>query len=135
MSNKQKDFSSTDRNFLGRTPNVSWIPKKPVDLLLPYMEKEVSERSSVDTRRKKAGEIVEGYDKIIEECEKLENEISMRCKDVRVSIGSPNQLRAREACNRVFGCEDIQEITFEMYKMVIHALADRNNAAVPLPGE
>jgi len=133
---KKRDLSSFDRSFLQRDANVNWIPKDPAELVLPYMEREgPEEKSGIEIRRERAKEVVQKYKEIAEKCKEIEDELSQRCKDVKVSIKGPGFLRIREACNRTFGRDDIEEITFEMYKAVVEATADESEAATPGPEE
>lgn len=132
MSNKQKKFSPIDRDVLERTSGIGWIPREPSALLLPYMEKESSEdKTGIETRRDKAKEIIEKYEKIQEECKRIEDEISNRCEDVKVVLSRETNLRAIEACERLFGRQGIKEITFEMYKAAVQAMTARANTATP----
>jgi hypothetical protein len=136
-SHKQKKFSPIDRDTLERTSGVGWVPREPSDLLLPYMEKEGEEETTgVETRREKAKEIVAKYEEIQEKCKRIEDEISNRCKDVKVVLDKKDNLRAIEACERLFGRQGIKEITFEMYKAAVQAMTARANTATPeIPGD
>lgn len=132
MSNKRKNFSSSDRSALDITPGVSWIPKDPAELILPYMEKEIpEEKSEKDKRREKAFQVYQKYTDIAEECKRLEDEISNRCKKVVIPLDEVKHHQAIQACERVFGQEGIREITFEMYKTIVKVIADRSDTATP----
>ena len=123
-----------DRQILEETADISWVPKVPTDLLLPYMSEDESEpdRTDVDHRRQKAKEVFDGYGKIIERCKEIEDRIETECKNVKVTLNPTNNLRVMEAIRRVFGT-DGQEITFAMYKACVKALAEKSGSNIPKP--
>ena len=122
-----------DRKILDGLPGVSWVPKDPRDLILPYLEEEEDpERNSLESRRIKAKEVYDGYGKIIEECKELEDEIERQSKNVKVKLNPSNNLRVMEAVRRTFGT-DGTEITFQMYKACVKALGEVSGQNVPKP--
>jgi len=123
-----------DRGILDAQAGTNWIPKNPRELILPYMQedKEV-DRNSIDSRRKKAKEIYDGYGKMIEDCKELEQEIETQCKEVKVTLNPDTHLRVIEAIQRIFPGSDGKIVTFDMYKKCIKALAATGNANIPTP--
>lgn len=116
-------------------PGISWVPKNPQEVLLPYIEQQKAELGSTEDRRERAKKVMEGYTKIINKCKSLESEIEQRCKNVSVPLTRSRHLNIIEAISRVFGIdeEQITSITFEMYKVCIQKLAAISNAGVPKP--
>ena len=124
-----------DRQILDQEGPVSWIPKEPRELLLPYVdENPPPERNSIDYRRQKAKEVYDGYGKIIEECKEIEDEITKQCKNVKIALDPHRNLRVMEAVKRVFGT-DGTEITFEMYQTCIKALGAVSGQNIPNPAD
>lgn len=131
MSSKQNKFSPQDRALLDRQAGVNWIPPDPQEVILPYIEKETPEgKTSLDQRREKAVEVMESYDRLIEESKRLEEEISNRCKKVKVTFELNQSRSVVAAATRIFGTREdlennryITEITFDMYKAAVQALA------------
>ena len=125
MSDLKKLLNPDDRSMLDESAEISWVPKEPRVVLLPYMSQgpELEEKSDIDTRREKAKEVVDGYTKIIEESKRMEAEIEERCKDVKVPLNKAQHLRVIEALGRIFGLGQLEEITFDMYKICIRELA------------
>jgi len=124
---KQGQFSARDRELLGLEPGATWIPKDPIDLILPYMEKEPNEEETdLEARRKVAAQVVDAYGDIIRRCEEIEEEISVQAKDVTIPLSPDTHYSVQVACERVFGipAEEVTEITFEMYKAVVQAMAE-----------
>ena len=121
-----------DRKILDDTPGVSWIPKDPRDLILPYLEEveEDPDKDSLESRRKKAKEVYDGYGKIIEQCKELEDEIEKQSKNVTVKLNPSNNLRIMEAVRRTFGT-DGTKITFQMYKTCVQALGEISGQNIP----
>jgi hypothetical protein len=129
----KKLLNPSDQQFLDETTGVSWVPKNPRELILPYMsDVPEEEKKDVDKRREKAKEVVDGYTKIVEDCKRLEGEIEQRCKHVKVPLSRGKHLPVIEAVARVFGLGEVEEITFEMYKVCIRELAKiANNTGAP----
>jgi len=126
MTREQGRFSPYDRILLQRQAGVSWIPKEPIELLLPYMEKDpLVEKSDVERRREIAQGVMEDYANIIRRCERLEEEIAVRSKNVTIPLDPEKHHRVKIACARIFGKtpEEVTEITFDMYKVAVHELA------------
>jgi len=137
MPTKQKDFLPNDRNMLEMNPGVTWVPPKPADLLLPYMEKDPkTENIGVQSRLERAQEILRQYEDIAKKCQQMEDEICERCKKVSVTI-DPGNISEVTALTRVFGepgsVNQVTTITFDMYKMAVQALSDMDTALTPLP--
>lgn len=133
MRDLKQLLNPDDQDLLSAIPGTSWVPKEPSQVLLPYKEEEDVDRDSLDYRREKSKEVVDGYSKIINQCKDLEAIIESRCKDVKIPLERKNNLTAITAMTRVFGPNTI-EITFEHYKKCIEALAEINNQ-MPKPGK
>lgn len=127
-----------DRGILSAEAGTNWVPEEPRELLLPYVEpdeeKEV-DRTSIEFRRKKAKEVFDGYGKIAKESEALEKDIESQCKNVRVPMNPSLHLRVIESIKRVFPGHNGSEITFEMYKKCVQALAESSSKNIPNPFE
>ena len=125
MPDLKRMLNPNDASFLQENAGVSWVPKEPREILLPYMSATPNEeeKSDIQTRREKAKEVVDGYTKIIEQCKRVEAEIEERCKDVTVPLNRGQHLRVIEALGRIFGLGQVEEITFEMYKICMRELA------------
>lgn len=123
-----------DRRILDEDASVSWVPKEPRELLLPYVDEteEEVDRNSIEFRRAKAKEVYDGYGKVIEQCKEIEDEIETQCKNVKVALNPSRHLRVMEAIRRVFGT-DGTEITFEMYQACVKALGDISGQNIPDP--
>ena len=134
---KNNPLSPKDRQMLRAKAGANWIPPKPADTLLPYIEKNPvdTERDSVEARRAKAKKVYDDYGQIMEDCKKLQDDLSKKCKDVKVTLNPADHLNVINALRRVFGFTNISEITFDMYKTIIKALADLENAGIPKPGD
>jgi len=131
--NIKKALNPRDHFILDATANSSWVPKKPVDLLLPYIdEKSEEENNDIKVRKRKAKEIFDGYGKIIEKTKEIKEEIAARCKNVAITLDPSRSLRVIEAVQRVFG-GDGRQITFQMYQRCIEELAKSD--PIPKPGE
>jgi hypothetical protein len=139
MSDLKTLLNPDDKDIINAAGTVAWIPKKPREVLLPYVKEtseELPERNSIEDRRKKSQEVIDGYSDIINKCLRLEAEIAERCKDVSVPLSQKTDLRVMEAMARVFGQGQLETITFQHYQKCIEALADLNNtAATPPPSE
>lgn len=125
MPDLKKLLNPNDVELLTESAGVSWIPKEPREVLLPYMSDTPNEeeKSDIETRRDKAKQVIDGYTKVIENCKKMEAEIEERCKDVKIPLNRTQHLRVIEAIGRIFGIGEQEEITFEMYKICIRELA------------
>ena len=123
-----------DRNILNAEAGTNWIPPEPRELILPYVdETEVEDRDSIDSRRRKAKEVYDGYGEIIDTCREMEEEIENECKHVVVTLNPATHLRIIEAVRRVFPGFNGKTITFDMYKRCIKELAAVSNANIPKP--
>ena len=133
MRNLKQLLSPDDRDIINSNTEVSWVPKKPREVLLPYIPESTDvEESELDQRLKIAQEVLSGYQDIITECKELESTIENRCKNISVSLNKQQNLYAMQAMARIFG-QGLQEIiTFDHYKACIKALADLNNQ-IPKP--
>ena len=119
MRDVKEVLNPRDTNMLNAKGNSSWVPKNPRELLLPYVEEiQEEDRTNVESRRKKAKEIYDGYGTLINECKEIRETIAAYCKDVKVKIAA-NNLPLADAVKRVFGT-DGTEITFEMYNTAIY---------------
>lgn len=126
MRDLSKLLNPDDHDILNALPGQNWIPKEPAEILLPYIEETEVDRSSIDFRRQKAKEVMDGYSNIINKCKEVESMIENRCKAVKITLSPKNNLRTIEALTRVFGIKS-NEITFEHYKKCIEALAEINS--------
>jgi hypothetical protein len=127
-------LSPRDHSILDATSATKWVPPEPADVLRPYIREEdkTKDRTTLAFRQDKAKEVFDGYGKIIEECKQLEDEISDRCKNVKITLNPDNQLRIIEAVKRVFG-GDGREITFQMYQTCVSEMAKIANSNIPNP--
>ena len=133
MTNLKQLLSADDRDILNASADISWIPKDPKKVLLPYVTNTTAiEESELDQKKAKVKEVLDGYDDIIKECKILESKIKGRCKAVSAPISKQYNLRVLEAMRRVFGPGDYESITFEHYEACIRALAIASNQ-VPRP--
>ena len=134
---KNNPLSPKDRQVLSAKAGTQWIPPEPAEVLLPYIEKRPTdiERDSIEFRRAKAKQVYDDYGQIIEDCKKLEDDLSARCKDVKITLNPAEHLNVINALRRVFGFSDLTEITFEMYKTVVQELARLQNSSIPKPGD
>jgi len=136
MKDIKKLLDPNDATLLNETAGVSWVPADPREVLLPYMSDTPNreEKSDIDTRREKAKEVVDGYTKVIEECKRTEAQIEERCKNVTVPLNRAQHLTVMQALARIFGLGEIEEITFEMYKVCVRELAKiSNDTGAPTP--
>jgi len=128
MVDLKKLLNPDDNDLLNESAEISWVPKQPREVLLPYMtDTPLEEDSDIENRRTKAKEVVDGYTKIIEESKRMEAEIEERCKDVKIPLNRGQHLRVIEALGRIFGIGQVEEITFDMYKTCIRELAKISN--------
>jgi len=128
----KKLLNTDDQNLLSENAGVQWVPENPREVLLPYMSNVPNEEEEgLDTRRRKAKEVVDGYTKIIEDSKVLEGEIEERCKNVKVPLNTGQHLSVIEAIGRVFGIRS-EEVTFDMYKICVKELGKiANNTGEP----
>lgn len=128
MRNLKSLLSPNDSEALNASKDISWVPKKPREVLLPYVPNSTDiEESEIDQQRKKAKQVLDEYENIITECKKLEAQIEERCKSVTAPLSKKNNLRVMEAMARVFGQGQQETISFDQYKNCIKALAALNN--------
>jgi hypothetical protein len=127
-----KILTPRDRSILDAQAGTTWVPKEPKDLILPYADTVVTppDRVSTEFRKQKAKEVYDGYGKIIETCLELEDEIEAQCKNVSIPLNSSQHLSVMNAVKRVFGTDGTQ-ITFEMYKQCVQALAALGDKDIP----
>ena len=137
MVDIKRMLDPNDIGILSETGDISWVPKEPRELLVPYVDQEAAdkEKSSIEKRRDKAKKVVDEYTKIINNCKLAEAVIEERCKDVKIPLNRAQHLRVMESLARIFGLGEVQEITFEMYKICIKELAKfANNTGAPHDG-
>jgi hypothetical protein len=137
MSDLKRLLNPNDAEILSETAGISWVPKKPREVLLPYMpnESKPEVETDLDNRRQKGKQVVDGYTKIVEDCKRLEAEIEEKCKDVKIPLDRKKHLRVIEAIGRIFGLGQAEEITFDMYKTCIRELAKiANDTGAPDDG-
>jgi len=133
MIDLKKTLSPQDTNALGAQAGVTWVPKDPREMLLPYMSDVPDDGEQTEDKiRAKAKEVIDGYNTIIKDCERLEATISERSKDVKVPLTREKDLRVIEALARIFGLGEVEEITFQMYQVCIRELSLlTNNTGAP----
>jgi hypothetical protein len=123
-------FPKQDRMMLELNSKSDWIPPDPAALVLPYIEKDSpEEESDIDKRLKKTQQVIDGYSKIVEQCKTIREEINQKCAGVKVTINSTNE-EVLLAASRFFK-RKVTEITFDMYKEAVHAMAAETNNNVP----
>jgi len=128
---KQGMFSDKDRALLEATSKSTWTPPNPVDLIIPYLEKDgIEGESDLDKRRRKAKEVMDGYAEVITKCQNLRKFLDEKCADVIVPLDPKKDLRVIESARRVFK-RDVSEITFDMYKQIVFLMAKTGNDGVP----
>lgn len=122
-----------DFDTVNATADISWLPKEPKEILLPYIPNSTDvEDSKLDQQRKKTKEVLDGYTNIINSCKQVEAQIEERCKQVKVPLSRKKSLRVVEAMARIFGQGEQETISFDQYKACIKALAKINNQ-IPKP--
>jgi len=133
MLDLKKTLSPQDVNSLGAQAGVTWVPKDPREMLLPYMSDVPNDGEQTEDKiRAKAKEVIDGYNTIIKDCERLEATIAERSKDVKVPLTREKDLRVIEALARIFGLGEVEEITFQMYQVCIRELSLlTNNTGAP----
>jgi len=134
MSDTRSPLNPRDISILNAQSGQSWIPKDPVDLVLPYIQKEKEDMTQTEAKIAKAKRIMDGYKKLEEKSLDLCAIIEDKCKNVVVKLKPADRLSVMEAVRRVFGTEGDQ-ITFEMYKMAIKKFTDISNNNIPKPGD
>lgn len=133
MTDPNKLLSQNDLSLLQGPREVSWIPKNPRELLLPYISQDNAiEKTDLDKRKEKAVDVYNKYSNLINQCKIVEDEIKERCKNVYVTLKPSKHLNVIEALGRIFGI-DSETITFEMYKICIERLDQTNT--IPEPGD
>ena len=133
--NSKGEFPEQDRLILELTSKSDWIPPDPAALVSPYLEKNgLSKDAPIEKRREKAQQVMDGYGKIIEECQVMRADLEKKCKNVVIPLNPDVDVRVIEAGSRLFR-RKITEITFEMYKEAIERLAKISNDATPKLGD
>lgn len=132
--NTKGEFPEQDRMMLELQSRSEWVPPDPTKLIAPFLSKTSEEVSDKESRKRKAQQVVDGYGKIIEECETMRTKIEEKCKNVVVPLDPDNDIRVIEAAGRLFKRE-VNEITFKMYKEAIERLAKISNDGVPSLGD
>lgn len=131
MDNKLKQaLSLDDIEFLDAKSTVEWSPKKPRELLLPYISYEDTEELTTNKKIKKIKEVYEGYNNLEKECSVLKQQIEDTCKTVEVPLNPTLQLSVIDAIKRTFGT-DGSKITFTMYKTAIEKIYSLTNSTIP----
>jgi hypothetical protein len=131
MEDKTRFFSEHDRRLLEATSKSTWAPPEPRKLIEPFLpEEEKTEETDLERRLRKSIEVLEGYQRLEARCRELRAEISERCKDVAIPIDPKKDRAILLAARRIFK-RDVREITFEMYKEIVHGMAKMGNNLVP----
>lgn len=130
-SEKSRLLTEKDRRLLSATSKSTWTPPDPMELILPFRrEDEIKGETDLEKRRRKAREVLEGYQRLEAECKEAREELSRRCKDVVIGIDPSRNRDVLIAARRIFK-RDVTEITFEMYKQLVHTMAEVGNDLVP----
>lgn len=130
-SEKSRLLTEKDRRLLNATSESTWTPPDPMELVLPYTkEDEIEGETDLEKRRRKASEVLEGYQRLEAKCKEARQELSKRCKDVVIKISPERNRDVLTAARRLFK-RDVREITFEMYKQLVHTMAEVGNDLVP----
>lgn len=135
QSKLSRILNPRDRSILDAQAETVWIPPEPRDLLLPYINEDQGEDdpTGVSTLQTKAKQVFDDYGAVIERCRTLEMEIEQKCKNVKVPIQTSNKSIA-DSIKRAFGTNG-EEITFDMYKKCIQALAAIGDGNIPTPDD
>lgn len=134
MGKTNNPLSPKDNAIMNAGGRENWIPPDPAAVLRPYIEKAPEEDlSEIEARRKKAKEVYEGYDDVAKQCRDLKEKIVERCKNVKIPLTDERHSRVKQALRRVFGFTDIDEITFDMYRIVVEEMQKLNNNSIPKP--
>lgn len=129
--NKSELLSAKDKKLLSATSKSTWVPPDPVDLITPFSRQDqVEGETDLERRRRKAQEVLEGYQKLEAKCKEAREELSKKCKDVVVEIDPEKNRDVLVAARRLFK-RDVREITFEMYQQLVHTMAEMGNDLVP----
>lgn len=135
MEDKTRYFSDYDRKLLEATSKSTWTPPDPIGLILPYIDTtEIEGETDLEKRHRKSKEVLKGYQRLEAKCKELREEITERCKDVSIPVDPKKDRRVLEAARRIFK-RDVREITFEMYKQLVHSMAEIGNKVVPTSAE
>jgi len=128
---KSRLLTDKDRRLLAATSKSTWAPPDPIDLIVPFSRKdEVEEETDLEKRRRKSREVLEGYQRLEARCKEAREELSKKCKNVSVEIDPEVNRDILVAARRIFK-RDVREITFEMYKQLVHTMAEVGNDLVP----
>lgn len=131
MDDKTRYFSDNDRRLLEATSKSTWTPPDPAKLIEQYLPgSEEETESDLEKRLRKSREVLEGYQRLEAKCKEIREQLDERCKNVSVSIDPKKDIRVLEAARRIFK-RDVREITFEMYKEIVHRMAETGNQVVP----
>lgn len=131
MDKRTKYFSDEDRRLIEATSKSTWTPPNPINLILPYMpEDDIEGEGDLEKRLRKSREVLEGYQRLEARCKEIREDLSERCKNVSITVDPEKDRRVLEAARRIFR-RDVKEITFEMYKELVHRYAEMGNKVVP----
>jgi hypothetical protein len=133
MADIKSALNPKDASIINAVSGQNWIPKDPMSLVTPYIDKTKKELTSAEAKKQKAIRIYEDYGKMEQKCADMCQVIEEECKNVRIKLDPSSRLNVIEAVRRVFGL-DGTEITFEMYKMAVKQMTDISNKSVPRPG-
>lgn len=128
------EFPEQDRLMLELNSKSEWVPPDPAKLISPYIEKEIpGQESDLEKRLRKTKEVIDGYGKIIEQCRTIRAQLDARCSTVKITIDPIKNKSVLDAARRFFK-RDVKEITYDMYKEVVHAMAAATNENTPHVG-
>ena len=136
MTDLKKMLSPDDMDIFNANTTTNWVPKEPLDVLLPYMEETPpEEKNDLEKRRDKAKKVMEEYGKLIDESKQIEDQVSERCKNVKVVLDRRKHHRVIQAIARIFQIPESEatEITFEMYKTCVQRLDALTDERIPAP--
>ena len=131
MEDKTRYFSDFDRKLIEATSKATWTPPNPRSLILPFLPEEEEEgETDLEKRLRKSQEVLTGYQRLEAKCKEIRAEISERCKDISIPIDPKKDKAVLDAARRIFK-RDVREVTFEMYKQLVHSMAEMGNNVVP----
>jgi hypothetical protein len=125
-------LSPRDKGILDAVTSTSWVPKEPVEILKPYMEKGSEEEKPLDTKLERAKKVYDGYGDILEKTKEIKAKIEDRCKNVVVTLNPAEHYDVIQVVKRVFG-GDGTKVTFQMYQRVLEELSLKTNNNIPTP--
>jgi len=132
MTTKKSELlSDKDRKLLNAVSKSTWVSPDPIDMIVPFSSQdEIEGETDLEKRRRKSREVLEGYQRLEAKCQEVREDLSKKCEDVVVKIDPEKNRDVLAAARRLFK-RDVREITFEMYKQLVHTMAEMGNDLVP----